>query len=744
LTNLKSLSDYVFVAKYAAYDAGKQRREAWHESIDRVRIMQLKKYEYAGIDEEINWSFDKVLNKHVLGSQRALQFGGLPMLKHHARCYNCTVSYCDRLRFFQEAMYLLLCGCGVGFSVQKHHINRLPKFTSVWNKVRYTESSNSAQFKLEKKIFVIPDNIEGWSDAIGVLLTSYFDVEEPLFPGYENCEVEFDYSKIRPKGSPLSSGIGKAPGPDGLRNSIEEIRKLLNKCIENGQDRLRPIDAYDIVMHESDAVLSGGVRRSATICLFSLDDEEMMNAKSPENLAKNPQRGRSNNSVVLLRGSTTKEQFMEIKELTKRNGEPGFLWTDDFELLVNPCVEIGFYAYDDNGNSGWAFCNLTEINGKKIKTKKDFLDACKASAIIGTLQAGYTNFPYLGKVTEDIVKKEALLGCSITGLMDSSEILLDPAIQRAGARVILKFNEYIAKKIGINPAARGTCIKPAGSTSLILGTASGIHPHHARRYLRRIQANKMEAPVNFLMTLNPKAIEESVYSINKTDYVITFCVEVPDGSKTKNQLSALELLEIVKSTKKNWVDYGKVESRCTKPWLSHNVSNTIHVQENEWDEVFDFIYKNRNNFAGISLLPVDADKDYQQAPNCTVYTPKEIVQKYGDASVFASGVIELGLEAFNGNLWEACSYALGMEVKNLEKRYSLKQAWRDKAYRFTNNYFDGDIKKMTYLLKDVYNWKLWTDLLNNWQDVDYTKMIELEDNTEPEQAAACSGGSCEI
>lgn len=482
--SIQTLQDYTFVSRYARYDGEKKRRETWDEAVDRVMGMHLRRYPQ--VEEDIRWAFDVVRQKRALGSQRALQFGGSPIEKHNARIYNCTVSFCDRLRFFQEAFWLLLCGSGVGFSVQKHHVAKIPAFVH----------SYEDRKALPKRTYEIPDSIEGWADALGVLLSSYFGTEDnSIFPEYNDVRVVFDYTQIRAAGSALNSCSGKAPGPQPLHRAIEKIRTLLERCLANGQDRLRPIDAYDIVMHASDAVLSGGVRRSATICIFSHDDEEMMNAKVGNWFYDNPQRARSNNSVLLLRDDTSREQFSEIMRSVKEYGEPGFLWSDSTEYLVNPCVEIGFWPVCPvTQKSGWAFCNLTEINGGMVKTKEDFVVAVRAASIIGTLQAGYASFPYLGEVTENIVKNEALLGVSITGVMENPDIILNPEIQQEMAKLVLDVNDEIAPKIGVNLCARATCIKPAGTSSCILGTSSGIHPHHWRRYLRRVQTNKMEAP----------------------------------------------------------------------------------------------------------------------------------------------------------------------------------------------------------------------------------------------------------
>lgn len=750
--SVKALQDYTFVSKYARYNPEKKRRETWHEAVDRVEGMHLNKYPQ--IAKEIRWAFDQVRQRRVLGSQRALQFGGRPIEKQNARIYNCISSYCDRLRFFQECFWLLLCGCGTGFSVQKHHVAKLPDFSP-----KLTNKSS-------KKVYVIPDTIEGWADALGVLISSYFGGGD--FPSYEGYEVVFDYSLIRPEGSPLASSSGKAPGPKPLERALENCRTLLNKCIANQQKRLRPIDAYDIVMHASDAVLSGGVRRSATICLFSHDDDEMAMAKTGNWFIDNPQRGRSNNSAILLRGETTKEQFERLMQFVRQFGEPGFVWTDSTELVVNPCVEIGMWPVDELTKlTGWQACNLCEINGKKCKTPEDFYIACKAAAIIGTCQAGYTDLTYLGDVSKRIIERESLLGVSITGIMDNPQVLLNPKLQRKMAKLILKINEEIAARIGINKAARVTCVKPAGTTSCILGTASGIHPHHASRYIRRVQGNYLEAPLQHFKNFNPTAVEKSVWSANGTDEIISFCVEVPKGAKTKNDIDALTLMEYVKLTQKNWVMYGTRKEACTQPWLTHNVSNTITVRDDEWDTVTDFIYDNRQYFAGVSLLPISGDKDYPQAPFTAVYTPHEIVRMHGDGSIMASGLIVDGLHAFDNNLWAACDAVLGRgepivepklgqtensiklnEFKKFEEiksAYEKKADWLRRANQFAGRYFDNDLRKMTYCLKDVNNWHYWCTLKHNYVDVDYTSMIEESDATKTHQEWACSGpNGCEV
>jgi ribonucleoside-diphosphate reductase alpha chain len=747
---LAQLQDYTFNTKYARWNPSLGRRETYAEAVDRVFTMHERKYAANGVTDEIEFAKAAAKDRLVLGSQRALQFGGRPVEDKNARLYNCTVSYADRPRFFQEALWLLLCGCGVGFSVQSHHIAKLPSIS------RPTS---------DKVTFVVPDSIEGWSDALGALMSSYFTADQP-FPEYFGKTVVFDYSQVRPAGSPLSSGIGKAPGPAPLKRSLEHIRMVLENrlAIAGSNTSLPSIDCYDIVMHASDAVLAGGVRRSATICIFSVDDQEMIEAKTGDWFIKNPQRGRSNNSALLLREKTSYEQFTALMKAVKEFGEPGFVWADSTEIMYNPCVEIGMYPVDETtGETGWAFCNLCEINVKACRTPEIFARACKAAAILGTLQAGYTQFEYLGATTERIVRREALLGCSMTGMMDNPAIAFDAKIQRDMAQLILDTNVKVARKLGINPCARATCVKPAGTTSCILGTASGIHAHHARRYFRRVQANINEAPYQFFKAHNSRAVEGSVWNPNGTDSVITFCIEVPESARTQNEVSAVDLLKYVKLTQENWVNFGKRADRCAQSWLRHNVSNTITVRDNEWDDVARFIFDHRDAFAGVSLLPMGGDLDYPQAPFCAVWTFDEIVKEYGVGSLFASGLIVDGMHAFDNDLWAACACALGTgrslelpkidagaDPKKLEelqdqiRKLLAQKDWVRRAHKFAKNYFSGDVRRMTYCLKRVHNCKLWEDLQREYIPVDYTLMVEMSDETKLTDAVACAGGKCDL
>ena len=752
--SIKALQEYTRVAKYARYNERKRRRETWREQVDRVIGMHITHLgdKYDDLKDDIEFVREMMYNKRILGSQRALQFGGIAILNKNARIYNCAFSHLDRVDFFKELMYLCLCGVGCGFSVQRHHIATLPNIT--------------ARDPAQIINYTIPDSIEGWSDAIDILVRSYFVGND-----YTGKTIRFDYSNIRPAGSIIKSSGSKAPGPDGLRRSLDKITELLDRVTSGISESipLRPIDAYDIVMHASDAVVSGGIRRAATICIFSHDDAEMLGAKTGNWFTENPQRGRSNNSAMLIRDEITKEEFDSIFTSVKQFGEPGFIFADDREAGFNPCVEIGLYPrHEITNESGWSFCNLCEINMKKAKTREDFMSACKAAAILGTIQASYTTFPYLGEVTEYIVRRESLLGVSMTGMMDTPDIAFNSEIQRSGAELVKETNARVASIIGINQAARTTCVKPAGSTSCILGSSSGIHPHHSRRYFRRVQANHLETPLQFFRLYNPKAVEKSVWDSNGKTDVITFLCEVPDSAKTKVQIGALDLLECVKMTQNNWVNHGTNEFLSVKKWLRHNVSNTINVKDREWDSVRDFIYENRRSFAGISLLPITGDKDYPQAPFTAVYTPEEIVDLYGDASMMASGIIVDALRAFDDDLWKACACVCGLnqvelevpeasilakmkpkQIRDIADNIIERNDWIRRAKKFAKNYFasdefpEGDVRRMTYLLKDVHNWKRWCDLKREYQDVPWEELEESTDTTKLGETVACAGGKCD-
>ena len=727
----KLLSETKFYDSYSRFNDDNERYETWEEAVDRVIEMHANQYKEKenGLKSYLEEARQAYKEQRVLGAQRALQFGGEQLLKHQMRMYNCTSSYADRPAFFGEIFYILLCGAGAGFSVQEHHIAKLPKVIAR-NKPAKTHT--------------VTDDIEGWATAVDVLMASYF-VDGGKYPDYAGRRVYFDLSNIRPKGSKISGGF-KAPGPDGLRRALDKIEHLLQDIVIDTKESiaLRPINVYDICMHTADAVLSGGVRRSATICLFSPDDEEMMSAKTGNWFVDNPQRGRSNNSAVIVRDTTTPEQFGKIMTKVKEFGEPGFVFVESTEHTTNPCVEIGMFPQID-GQSGWQGCNLTEINGGKCVTKEDFFLACRAGAILGTLQAGYTDFKFLPDTTKDIFDREALLGVSITGWMNNPDILFDAKILEEGANIVRQVNREVAEVIGINAAARTTCVKPSGNASVLLQTASGIHAEHSNMYIRNVQMNKESEVTQAIQKTNPHMVEESVWSSGGTDVVVSFPILPKEGSMLKDELIGVDHLELVKKAQEHWVNAGTNEELCADKGIRHNVSNTIIVKD--WDEVESYVFKNRRSFAGISFLSSMGDKDFNQAPNTGVIDANTMVDKYGTAAIFASGLVVDALNAFD-NLWNACSTAQGMgEDLSVEStQTALKKDWIRRFNNFANNYLDGNLKETEYCLKDSYLLHKWHKINANFKDISWEHDLTEKKYTDVDTlgAAACAGGACEI
>ena len=725
------LSQTKFYEGYSRFKDGDNRYETWDEAVDRVIDMHEQNYitnnnTLQPFLEEARTAYKE---QRVLGAQRALQFGGDQLMKHQMRMYNCTSSYVDRPDFFGEVFYILLCGAGAGFSVQKHHVAKLPQIQPRTK---------------QAKGYIVEDSIEGWASALDVLMSSYF-VGNSKFPDYEGRRVFFDLSQIRPKGAKISGGF-KAPGPEGLRRSLDKIEHLLQGIVLDSKEPipLKPINVYDIIMHAADAVLSGGVRRSATICLFSPDDEMMMNAKTGNWFTENPQRARSNNSAVIVRNKTTAAQFGKIMESVKQFGEPGFVFVESTEHTTNPCVEIGMFP-QIKGKSGWQGCNLTEINGGMCNTAEDFYKACRAASILGTLQAGYTDFKFLSETSKEIFDREALLGVSITGWMNNPGILFDDKILEKGAQIVKDVNKEVSKILDINPAARTTCVKPSGNASVLLQTASGIHAEHSAMYIRNVQMNKESEITQAIMKSNPWMIEESVWSPGGTDVVISFPIVPGKESIYKDDLIGVKHLELVAKAQKHWVNAGTEEKLCADKGIRHNVSNTIIVDD--WDEVEKYVFENRHSFAGISFLPMTGDKDFNQAPNTAVITAKQMVKKYDTAAVFASGMVVDGLKAFD-NVWIACSTAqgLGEDLSLDDSSTVLKKDWVRRFNNFADNYLKGDMKKAEYCLKDAYLLHKWKKIQANLQPIKWEDDITEKKYTDVDTlaAAACAGGACEI
>ncbi len=567
------LSDITVHMKYAKYLPNKKRRETWKELTTRNMRMHTKKY--PDLKDEIEDVYKKyVLTKKVLPSMRSMQFAGKPIEVAPNRVFNCAFLPIDDWRAFSETMFLLLGGTGVGFSVQRHHIDKLPEI----NKPKGTRTRR----------FLIGDSIEGWADAVKSLMRSYF---------IGGSRIRFDYSDIRPKGSLLVTSGGKAPGPQPLKECLLKIEGILREK-EDG-DKLEPIEVHDVVCYIADAVLAGGIRRAALISLFSADDDEMLAAKSGRWWEKNSQRGRANNSVVLLRHRVDKQFFLNIWERVQASnaGEPGFYLSNDKDWGTNPCCEIGLRPFQ--------FCNLTEVNVSNIEGQNDLENRVRAAAFIGTLQAGYTDFHYLRPVWQRTTEKDSLIGVSMTGIA-SGRVLEDDIDLSAAANVVKEENARIALAIGINRAARTTCVKPAGTTSLTLGTSSGIHAWHNDYYIRRIRVSKNEAIYSYLAENHPELVEDEYFRPHDTA-VISVPQRAPEGAIYRTE-SAFQLLRRIKKITSEWVKTGHRTGQN-----GHNVSATISLHENEWIDAGEWMWNNRKHYNGLSVLPYDVGS-YQQAP----------------------------------------------------------------------------------------------------------------------------------
>jgi ribonucleoside-diphosphate reductase alpha chain len=558
--------------KYAKYIPELNRRETWEELVTRNKEMHHKKY--PELHDDIEDAYKLVYAKKVLPSMRSLQFSGKPIEISPNRLYNCSYLPIDSIDSFNETMFLLLSGCGVGYSVQQHHVKQLPDVLKPFSK--------------RERRFVIGDSIEGWSDAIKVLIKSYMGSKR-------SSKVKFDYSDIRPKGARLVTSGGKAPGPQPLKECLIKIQGVLDA--KDDGESLATIEVHDIICYIADAVLAGGIRRAALISLFSAYDEEMISCKAGDWWEKNPQRGRANNSAVLMRHKITKDFFMDLWKRVELSGagEPGIYLNNDKDWGTNPCCEIALRPYQ--------FCNLCEVNVSDLADQDELNDRVKAAAFIGTLQAGYTDFHYLREVWKDTTEKDALIGVSMTGIASKKVLELD---MKKAVDVVKRENARVAKLIGINKAARTTCVKPAGTTSLVLGTSSGIHAWHNKYYIRRLRVGKNEAIYSYLKLHHPNLIKDEYFRPHDTAVI-----EIPQSSPKKSIIrteSAFDLLERVKKVSEEWVKPGHRKGSNT-----HNVSATISLKADEWDRAGEWMWENRECYNGLSVLPYDGGT-YTQAP----------------------------------------------------------------------------------------------------------------------------------
>jgi ribonucleoside-triphosphate reductase (thioredoxin) len=612
------LSDITVYTKYAKYLPEKERRETWEELV--TRNMEMHTAKFPTMKESIEQVYKNfVFTKKVLPSMRSLQFGGKAIELNNARVYNCAFLPVDSIHSFSETMFLLLGGTGVGYSVQNHHIEKLPEI----RKPNYNR----------KKKYVVQDSIIGWADAVKALFKSY--------TGGLTSHIEFDFSDIRPKGALLITAGGKAPGPEPLRIALVKIEAVLRE--KDDRSKLTDIECHDIQCHIADAVLAGGIRRAAMISLFDLDSDAMLNCKAGNWWEDNPQRGRSNNSVVLLRHKIDKRTFDKVWERIEASGsgEPGIYLTNDKDWGTNPCCEIALRPYQ--------FCNLTEINMADIENQEDFNARASAASFIGTLQASYSDFHYLRDIWRKNTEKDALLGVSMTGIASKSNLNLN---YEEAAQVVKETNNVISAALNINRAARTTAVKPAGTTSLVLGTSSGIHAWHNDYYIRRMRLGKNEAIYSYLAINHPELIEDEYF--NPTlQAVVSVPQKAPDGAITRHE-STLDLLERVKLISKDWVKQGHDKGNNT-----HNVSCTVSVRDDEWKIVGEWMWANKEYYNGLSVLPYHGGT-YKQTP------------------------------------FEDCT-------------------------------------------KEVYE-----QMMSTLHNVDLSKVIEVQDNTNFSDSAACGGGNCEV
>ena len=563
------LSDIVVYNKYAKYNQDKQRRETWEELVTRNKNMHQTKFPQ--LKEEIEEVYKLVYDKKILPSMRSLQFAGKPIEINNSRIFNCSFLPIDDFRSFSEIMFLLLSGCGVGFSVQQHHIEKLPEIHKATKERR----------------FLIGDSIEGWADAIRALMRAYL--------GKSKTMPIFDYRDIRQKGAELVTVGGKAPGPEPLKECLFQIQKVLDR--KKDGDSLSSIEAHDIICHIADAVLSGGIRRAALISLFDLDDEDMLTSKFGAWWEHNPQRGRANNSAVVIRSKVKKKDFFGLwdKIVASNSGEPGIYFSDDKDWGTNPCCEIALRPYQ--------FCNLCEINASNIESQEDLNKRVKAASFIGTLQASYTDFHYLRPIWNKNTDKDALVGVGMTGI--GSGIILKYNLEEA-AKIAMNSNKETAKLIGINKAARVTTVKPSGTSSLVLGTSSGIHAWHNDFYIRRMRIGKNEALYTHLLENHPELIEDDFFK-PEIQAIISVPQSAPEGAILRTE-SAMDLLERTKKFNMEWVKTGHRKGSNT-----NNVSATISVKDNDWEQVGKWMWENKHTFNGLSVLPYSGGS-YKQAP----------------------------------------------------------------------------------------------------------------------------------
>lgn len=745
----KFLSDLKLHSDYFKWIEQENRYETWADAaVDIIEGHRVKYGNNPELEPYLATVLESLTEMGILASQRNLQYRMRQIERSNLRMYNCTSTHAMRNSVFQEVFYLALNGCGVGVGLLIPFVKNISKIQ---------------KRTLGTKTFVIEDSIEGWANALGVLMSSYFVDKQP-FPEYAGYEIKFDGSNIREKGAFISGGF-KAPGYKPLRIALEKVEELLENWIRKEGNELRPIAVGDIICHSSNAVLSGGVRRAALDFIVDPNDMEMIMSKTGNWYSENKQRERTNNSVILLRSEVTKEQFEEIVAINEGQSDIGFAFANSWFDMFNPCFEISKLPilydgdlskihYDDLEQFtlvnellfGVQGCNLNEIVAEKCTTKEKFLRYCRDAAILGTLQAGYTSFPYLGEISEKIFEKEALLGISVIGWMNNPKLFNKEWLQE-GAKVVVDTNKEMAGIVHINPAARTTTVKPGGNSSVVAQTVGGMSCEEAEKYMRVMQISKENTVAQWMAENMPFMIEESVHNDAKTDYAIYVPITTPKNAILKKDMLGVKHLELIKLVQENWVIPGTNPELCGYKGINHNVSCTV-VFDNDKKEMTEYIWENKDSFTAVSFLQNNGSRGWNQAPLTELRTLEDIVQDYGTGALFAAGLIVDGLHYFGENLWLACDSVerKDIPVTGTREQVLLKKYWLSRAKKFAKNYFKGDLNRMVLCLKDVHILHKWETITKQFKEVDLSKILTAPEYKDVSDFAsmACAGGACSL
>jgi len=594
------LAEFIYYRTYSRWIDEEGRRETWIETVDRYLKFMKEELGKRLTDEEYEKIREAILNHQVMPSMRLMWGAGRAAKKTNVTAFNCSYIAPSKLEDFAEIMYILMCGTGVGFSVESQTAQALPQIKKQSGK--------------QPKSYVIEDSKEGWADALTLGLRTWFNGED----------IKFDFSKLRPAGARLKTMGGRSSGPDPLKSVLEFAkRKILNR---QGR-RLSNLDVHDIICKIGEVVVMGGVRRSALISLSDLDDHEMRDAKKGPFYVKEPQRSLANNSAVYNEKPSSTQFLEEWLALAKsgsgergifnrgglKNQLPARRWKvfeeDSATAGTNPCGEIILKSKQ--------FCNLTEVIARDEDTEESLVEKARLASILGTFQATLTDYPYLSKEWERNCREESLLGVSVTGQWDC------PAVRNAKTLkkmrdIAVEANKEYAKKFGINQSTCVTCVKPSGTVSQLVDASSGCHPRHSQYYVRRVRIAASDPLFQMLKDQKiPYHPEVGQVFGSASTYVLNFPVKAPEKSVFKNDLSALKQLEHWRLVKENYTE--------------HNPSVTISIGEDEWIDVADWLYDNWEILGGLSFLPRN-DHVYQLAPyeEITKEEYEKLVEKFPD------------------------------------------------------------------------------------------------------------------